>query len=610
MIGLAYEVGAIYNRKVNIHKPNYNTVKDNFKEEVKLEVNTENSKAFLLGRVKNVTIKESPLFIKNRLIASGIRPINNVVDISNYVMLETGQPLHFYDADEVGDYLGVRMAYEGEEFTTLDGVKRKLSSKDIVICNKKEATCLAGVMGGLNTEITDKTKNILIESAHFNGASIRRTSKKILRSEASNRFEKGIDINMTYYAMERSKELLEKYPNAEVSEYTHEYLKLDRSDTQIEITVDKINQVLGMNISEEDICDVFNRLGFSVSKNNQVLTVTVPTRRRDISIKEDLIEEVGRIYGVDKLEAKLPIAPTKPGHVNKYKREIKHRLASLGLNEVISYSLINEEDADRFLDREVNHITVLEPMIEKVNTLRSSIIPSLIKIYEYNRARNNKDVSIFEIGESFYKEGNEYIEENKLSILMSGELISGINTKISVDFYYIKGIVENLLNYLGYAGRYDFTINKEEKELHPYQSADIIVNGETLGFIGKLHPAIMSDNVYVCEINLSKLNSIKTGHMKFKPLSKYPSIKKDVSFIFNKDVLCKDVIKDIKKASSKILSNVVVYDEYIKDNERSLTFTLTFLDENETLKEEDVMVVFNKIIDSIVSKYDAKLKNM
>lgn len=609
-IGLAYEVGAIYDKKVVLPNPKYNTVKDNFKDEVNLSVDTDNSNLFLLGRAMNVTIKESPAFIKNRLIACGIRPINNVVDISNYVMLETGQPLHYYDADLVGKKLGVRMAYDKESLTTLDNEKRVLSKEDIVIYNETGAIGLAGVMGGLDTEITSNTKNILIESAQFNGTLIRKTAKRILRSEASSRFEKGIDLTRTYLAMERSKELLEKYADASISDYTHEYVKIKKEDKRIDITLDKINSVLGMNISSEDVMDVFRRLGFEVTLNNNVFSVVVPSRRLDISIKEDLIEEVGRIYGVDNCEAKLPVVPSTPGHIDKYIRDIKIRLSSIGLNEVITYSLINEEDYSKFSNEVKENIKVLEPMTSDRSTLRGSLITSLMGVYEYNKARNNKDISIFEIGECFYKENEEYKEEAKLAILMSGSYINGVNLKENVDFYYIKGVVENVLEYLGFDKRYDFGINNDIKELHPNISANVAVSGKNVGFIGKIHPNICSEDVYVCEISLNILRSIQTGNMKYREVSKYPSIKKDVSFILDKKVMSKDIINDIRKNSSRILNNVTVYDEYNMADEKSLTFTLTFLDENRTLTEEEVMDVFNKIIDVITNKYNAKLKNM
>ncbi len=292
ILGMAYEVGAIYDKKVKDIKIDYTESNENINDSFKVKVNTENCSLFLAKKVKNVMIKESPAFIKNRLIASGIRPINNVVDISNYVMLETGQPLHFYDADTLEGMLEVRMAEEGEKLTTLDNIERDLKEDDIVISNGKNAIGLAGVMGGLETEITEKTKNIIIESAIFDSVKVRRTSNTILRSEASNRFEKGLDPNRTYMAIERSCTLLQKYADAEIVSGIAKYENADLSDKVIDITVSNINNILGMKMTKEEIIDVFNRLGFSSKSDGEKLTVTVPSRRIDISIKEDLIEEV------------------------------------------------------------------------------------------------------------------------------------------------------------------------------------------------------------------------------------------------------------------------------------------------------------------------------
>lgn len=610
MIGMAYELGAIYDRKVKEPKPEFKTLKDNFESDVTLSVDTPNCSLFLLGRAMDVTIKESPAFIKNRLMASGIRPINNVVDISNYVMLETGQPLHFYDADKVGNFIGVRMAKSGENLKTLDNQDRALTESDIVIYNKSEALGLAGVMGGFDTEISETTKNILIESAIFDAASVRKTAKRILRSEASSRFEKGLDKARTYLAMLRSKELLEKYADAKISEFTHEYNPNKLDEKYVLVSLEKINSVLGMELNINDVKEVFRKLGFSSEEKDGVFNVNVPSRRLDINIKEDLIEEVGRIYGVDNVPAKLPVAALTPGHIDKYNRDIKVRLSSLGLNEVITYSLINSKDVNKFVKDEVNNIKVLEPMTEEKSVLRYSLVSSLIEVYQYNKARNNKDISIFEIGKSYFKKGEEYIEEEKLAILMSGEYIRGINTKINIDFYYLKGIIENTLEYLGYANRYDFTVQDKIKELHPYQSADIIVSGKCVGFIGKVNPSILKDDLYVAEINLTQIREFKTGKMKYREVSKFPGVKKDLSFIFDKNITSKDIINDIKKNSNKSLVNVEVYDEYMMDNEKSLTFTLTFQDETKTLTEEEVMEVFNKVIDVITNKYNAKLKTM
>ena len=558
----------------------------------------------LAKKVKNVTITESPEFIKNRLIASGIRPINNVVDISNYVMLETGQPLHFYDAETLSGKLEVRMATKGEKLTTLDGIERTLTEENIVISDGKKAIGLAGVMGGLETEVTDNTKNIIIESAIFNPVKIRMTSKEILRSEASNRFEKGLDPNRTYMAIERSCNLLQKYAGAEIVGGLEKYDTTELTNKKIEITYKNINSLLGSNISNKDILNVFRRLGFTYEEKGEAVIVEVPRRRMDINIKEDLIEEVGRIYGVNNIEGKLPMSPTKLGSYDKVKRQIRNKLIDLGLNETLSYVLVNEKEAKDFTNDNTEIVKLLAPMSEDRNALRHSILPSLLKIYEYNKAHYNKDVSIFEIGKTFYKKGEKYGEENGIAGLMTGNYYLGIEKK-QVDFYIIKGIVEELLDYLGYGGRYSFIVKEEmPKELHPGQSALISVNNDVIGIIGKVHPQKIKENIYVFEINLEKLLAKKVGKMKYKELSKYPSVKKDLAVIINKNVTAQEIATLIKKSAGSLLLNTEVFDVYtgkgIEENKKSIAYSLEFGTNDRTLTDEEI----NNIIDKIIANLE------
>ena len=613
IIGMAYELGAIYDKKVKDIDIDYNSIDDDINNEFNIEINTDNCSLFLSKKVKDVVIKESPDFIKKRLMACGIRPINNVVDISNYVMLETGQPLHFYDADNLGDKLIVRMANVGEKLTTLDNVERTLDENDIVIADKEKGVCLAGVMGGLNTEVEDTTKNIIIEAAIFNGVRVRKTAKKITRSESSNRFEKGIDPNRTYMAINRACHLLEKYASGKVLKGMKEYKNIDILDKEIDIEYKTINDVLGSNISNEDILDVFRKLGFETFDNGTYAKVIVPSRRGDISIKEDLIEEVSRIYGVDNIASSLP----KIGEVNnsydKTNRIIRNKLSSLGLNETLTYALVNDKESHMFTNDNYEEIRMLDPITEERNTLRYSILQSLFKVYNYNKSHNIKDVSIFEIGKGFYKKENEYYEDEKLGCIMSGDYTVGIETK-KVDFYIIKGVVEELLDFLGYKDRYSFNISEDIlKDFHPYQSAYINVNGTIVGVIGKIHPNTAKD-LYAFEINLSKLKEKQVGGIKFKDINKFPSIQKDMAFILNKDILSEDIVKEIKKTGGKLVTNVKIFDIYeginIGLNNKSIAFNITFEDYTKTLTDEEVMEVFNKIINEVENKFNAKLRNM
>ncbi len=608
ILGMAYEVGAIYGNKVKDMELSY---KEEGNIDFNLNIDTDNCTLFLAKEIKNITIKESPNFIKNRLIASGIRPINNVVDISNYVMLETGQPLHFYDLDRLGRTITVRMANDNEELVTLDNEKRILSSDDIVITDGKNAVGLAGVMGGLSTEIEEDTKNILIESALFNSVKIRKTSKKILRSEASNRFEKGIDPKRTYMAIERCCHLLEKYADATIVGGMVSIDNTDIKDSVIEVSLDKINKVLGTNITTEEVIDILNRLDFKVEESNNIFTVTVPTRRLDISIKEDIIEEVGRYYGMEKIEGSKLILPLKEGKLDKAKRQITNKMISMGLNESLSYALIPESEVHKYTTDEFTHVNLADPMSEDRKTLRYSLLYSLEQVYEYNKARNYKDVCIFEIGKGFYKE-DTYKEELKLAGLMTGKYYLDINNT-NVDFYVVKGIVEELLDYLGYNGRYTINVGNVPNELHPGVSAVINMQGKDIGIIGKLHPSITKDDVYVFEINLDKLLSNRTSNIKFKEVPKFLGMEKDVAFIVKKDITNKEIMEVIKKSGGKLLTSIELFDLYegdkISEDEKSLAYKLKFQDPSRTLTDEEVTKVFEKIISDVETKINAKLRN-
>ena len=613
IIGMAYELGAIYNKPVKDIDLSYKENNEDINNTFKVAVNTENCSLFTAKKVKNVVIKESPQFIKSRLIASGIRPINNVVDISNYVMLETGQPLHFYDADKLNGMLEVRMAQNGEKLTTLDNIERTLHDENIVISDGKRAIGLAGVMGGLDTEITDTTKNIIIESAIFDGVKVRKTSNELIRSEASNRFEKGLDPNRTYMAQNRACTLLEKYADAEVVSGIAKYDTTNKEDKKIEVEFKQINKVLGQNIPDNEILDIFRRLGFDYETTAKGAIVSVPTRRIDISIKEDINEEIGRIYGVNNIEGILPALPMRRGSFDKTTREIRNKMIGLGLNETLSYVLVSENEATQFCNDDNESIKLLDPMSEDRSVLRKSILSSLLNIYKYNESRYNKDVSIFEIAKTFYKKGEKYGEEQHLAVLMAGEYYQGIGNNKNVDFYVIKGIAEEILDYLGYKNRYSFVADNEKiaKEFHPGQSALISVNNDVVGSVGKVHPTLAND-VYVLEINLDKLLDKKVGKMKFKEISKFPSVNKDLSLVVDKNIEAQEIAKQIKKYAGSELVEIKPFDVYtgtgIPESKKSIAFNLVFSDKDKTLNDEEINEIMNKIIEGVEKNLEAEIR--
>lgn len=612
MLGLAYEAAIVTGEDVKLPDTDYKEIDENINDKLTFKVDTPNVTTFLIKGVSNITIGESPIYIKNKLMAANVRPINNVVDISNYIMLETGQPLHFYDADKVGKAMGVRNAENNETVVTLDGKERQLTIEDIVITDGKNPICLAGVMGGLNTEIDENTKNVYIEAAIFNPINIRRTSKKLLRSEASIRFEKGLDVNRCYMAMDRACHMLEELAGGSVNSGMIEYNISSRDEKQIEITLEKINSVLGYTLSVEDIKECFSRLHFNVKVTKNKFTVMVPTRRVDISIPEDLIEEIGRVYGVDNIESTLPVFPTVEPKFDNKVRVVKTEMAALGFNEVYTYSLININDVFKFTNDEFGIIKMLNPMSEDRTVLRHSIVSSLLEVYEYNKNRNVKNLSIFEVAKCFSLINGNYIENNKLSFLMAGKYTEGLNPDY-YDFYSAKGVVEDLLDHLGYKSRYSFEIGEFPEELHPTKSAYINVSGKIVGFLGQVHPKLTKDEIYVVEINLDTLFENRTGKIKVKETSKFPGISKDVAFVLNKNVICDDVVSSIKQAGGRLLKTIEVFDYYegdkIDENKKSIAYNLYFEDPNKTLSLDEIMPIFDKIIENVVKKHNAVLRD-
>lgn len=614
-IGFAYEVGSILNKKVKLPELTTNPINENINDYFNLKVETDKCPYYLAKMVKDVEIKESPDFIKKRLIDAGMRPINNVVDISNYVMLEYGQPLHFFDKEKLGNTIVVRDAYDDEKIVTLDEKERTLSSKDIVITDSVKPVAIAGVMGGLNTDIDNNTKTILIESAIFDGVSIRYTSSNLnLKSEASIRYGKGLNYEYTKDAIERACHLLEKYANAKVLSGTVMHDIIDKTPKIVEFNVNDVNKMLGINISRENMEKEFTRLGFEYKYENDLFTVTIPNRRLDIEPNvNDIAEEIGRLYGYHNLVGTLPVLSTKRGEYKGdllIRKNISKHMRSLNLNEVKTYTLVSPEMSKIFNYENKENAVLPNPMSVDKSVIRTTLIPSLINIYEYNKARKVSDVLIYEIAKTYDK---NYNEDVKLCILMKGNYIVNdwMNNKINVDFYLIKGIVENLLNYLGLKNRYTF--NKSViNNLHNGISASICVDREIVGIIGRVHPSVIKDDVYVCELSVTKLNrTVKP--IKYKESSKYPEIVKDVAFVMPKELSSGDVVDSIKKFGGRLLSNIDVFDVYtgenVKENEKSIAYTLTFKDDTRTLSDDEVNVVFRNIIDKVTEKFNIILRD-
>lgn len=613
-IGFAYEIATILNKKVTLPNLDYNEISDDINNHFSLSVETKKCPYYLAKMVKDVTIKESPDFIKKRLVSAGMRPINNVVDISNYVMLEYGQPMHFFDKNKLGDKIVVRDAKEGEKITTLDGKDRILKASDIVITDGEKPVCIAGVMGGLNTDVDENTKDILIESAIFDAVSIRYTASNLnLKSEASIRYGKGLNYEYTKDAINRACHLLEKYADAKILTGIVMHDNIDKTPKVVEFKPSAINKMLGITISEEDMASELDRLDFKYTKDGDKFTCTIPNRRLDIEANvNDIAEEIGRLYGYQNLVSTLPKGEFKSGvYVGdvKYRKLISKRLRALGLNECKTYTLVSPDMAKLFNYENKNKIVLPNPMSVDKSVIRATLIPSLLNIYDYNKARKVTDVCIYEISKTY---DTNLTEDTKVSVLMKGNYLvnNWQNLRVKVDFYLVKGIVENLLDYLGLKNRYSFVVDTIP-DLHPGISAKIILDREEIGVIGRVHPSLKKDEIYVFELSMNKLiKQIKP--LKYKEASKYPSITKDMAFIVKKDVSSNDIQSIIKKVGGRLLTDIDVFDVYVGENvgddEKSIAYTLTFSDSTRTLSDEEVTQLFRQIIEK-VEQTGAKLRD-
>ncbi len=613
-IGFAYEIAAILNRKVTLPDCSYKEEKDSIENHFSLDVETSKCPYYLAKMVTDVKIGESPEFIQRRLIAAGMRPINNVVDISNYVMLEFGQPLHFFDKDTLGDHILVRNAKEKEEVVTLDGKNRVLHSSDIVITDGEKPVCIAGVMGGENTEVTANTKNILIEAAIFDPVSIRYTATHLdLRSEASIRYGKGLNYEYTMMAMNRACCLLEKYAEAKVLSGMVMHDVVDISEKVVEFYPEQVDKMLGIRITEDDMKVELERLDFPYTLEDGKFRVVIPKRRLDIDPNvNDIAEEIGRLYGYQKLVSTLPKVGIRRGEYVgdvKYRKAVSKRLRSLGFNEVKTYTLVSPEMSSSFDYEKKEKVILPNPMSVDKSIIRTTLLPSLLQVYQYNKARKVEDIAIYEVAKTYDK---SYQEESKIAFLMKGNyVVNHWKGSMPVDFYLMKGFVEDILCYFGFQNRYSF-VNASLPDMHPGKSCQVLLDRKQVGILGQVHPNVCKDEVYVCEISLQALmQHIKP--LKYKEASKYPSIIKDVAFIIPKDMSSQVVTDLVKKAGGRLLTAIDIFDVYtgenVERNQKSLAYKLTFSSLERTLTEEEVMEVFNHIIDKVTKELHASIRD-
>ncbi|HCV6190493.1 TPA: phenylalanine--tRNA ligase subunit beta [Staphylococcus aureus] len=618
MIGTAYEVAALYNTKMTKPETTSNELDLSANDELTVTIENEDKVPYYSARVvHDVTIEPSPIWMQARLIKAGIRPINNVVDISNYVLLEYGQPLHMFDQDAIGSQqIVVRQANEGEKMTTLDDTERELLTSDIVITNGQTPIALAGVMGGDFSEVKEQTSNIVIEGAIFDPVSIRHTSRRLnLRSESSSRFEKGIATEFVDEAVDRACYLLQTYANGKVLKDRVSSGELGAFITPIDITADKINRTIGFDLSQNDIVTIFNQLGFDTEINDDVITVLVPSRRKDITIKEDLIEEVARIYGYDDIPSTLPVFDkVTSGQLTdrQYKtRMVKEVLEGAGLDQAITYSLVSKEDATAFSMQQRQTIDLLMPMSEAHASLRQSLLPHLIEAASYNVARKNKDVKLFEIGNVFFANGEGELPDQVeyLSGILTGDYVVNQwqGKKETVDFYLAKGVVDRVSEKLNL----EFSYRRADIDgLHPGRTAEILLENKVVGFIGELHPILAADNdlkrTYVFELNFDALMAVSVGYINYQPIPRFPGMSRDIALEVDQNIPAADLLSTIHAHGGNILKDTLVFDvyqgEHLEKGKKSIAIRLNYLDTEETLTDERVSKVQAEIEAALIEQ--------
>ncbi|MEN6462123.1 MAG: phenylalanine--tRNA ligase subunit beta [Syntrophomonas sp.] len=627
LINLAREVAALNGTDVRIPELKITENGERIDDFISVKIDAPDlCPRYTARAIKNVTLKPSPAWMQEHLINSGIRPINNVVDITNYVMLETNQPLHAFDYSLLGQdhTIVVRRAKPGEKFTTLDDVERELDQNMLVITDGSKPVALAGVMGGLNTEINDSTTTVLLESACFMGTNIRRTSHTLaLRSDSSIRFEKGTDINGVIYAVNRAANLIQELAGGEVVSGICDEYPAHQVPKKILLRPERVNYLLGTSIPTEEIKVFLTRLKFNVSDIKDYLMVEVPTYRPDIEMEVDLIEEVARLYGYQNIPTNLPYGPTTTGGLTPYQkfRDMVKSLAAHQLYEVINYSFINPTWLDMLLLPENselrNVIKVANPLSEDQSVMRTLLLPGLLTTVSRNLARKNDNLAMFEMGSVFYPDVQGLPREKlKLAAVVAGNTdVNWLKHKVDMDFYYLKGIVESFLNQLGVTG-FRF-IEATNPGYHPGRTALIQVGEKILGVIGEIHPLVLQNfsikpRACAFELDMEMLYEFSSRKIMMEEIARYPSVERDIAIIVDQALEVDRVISVIKEAEDKLLREVVVFDIYsgeqVPQGSKSIAFKLTLQASDRTLTDDEVSKTITDVLEALKTRLDARLR--
>ena len=626
MVGLSREFGIMTNQKAlfPVIMVNENGESIEGKASVAIEAHDLCTR-FTSRLVTNVTIEPSPLWMQNRLRNSGIRPINNVVDVTNYVMLELGQPMHAYDYDCVADHtLIARRAKAGETLTTLDGNERELNESMLIIADTKGPIGVAGVMGGLTSEVTDKTTNVLFEAAVFNGPSIRRTSKALgMRSEASGRFERGVNHKYTAYAIDRAAQLLQQIcPSCKVSVGVIDVYPEPVEQRTVTFTAEQINDYLGTSIEKDRMVDILTKLEFGITESGDTIKALVPTWRDDVTVMPDIAEEVARIVSYDNIAPTIPVAILSSGGMTPKKaltKDVTHYLAHAGLSQIITFSFMHKDGLTNMMlpegDSRYTAIPILNPISEEFPYMRTTLVPAVIEAAKRNIAQQNKDLWLFETANVYEPKAlplTEVPHERPMACgIMMGKVTEAAwnQAQRDTDFYDVKGVVDGLLAKLGLT-QYDIQPSSESY-YHPGVSAHYTINGVTVANYGELHPQVvknfdLSGKVYMFEIDLEAVLSITVPPFRYQSFSKFPGTSRDLAIVAPVSVTSGDIVALIKEHGGEYLEFVSIFDvyegEHIEAGYRSLAYNLQFRSMEGTLNDEDIDGAIQAIIDALATK--------
>ncbi|MCK1212303.1 phenylalanine--tRNA ligase subunit beta [Streptococcus uberis] len=625
MRGVAHEVAAIYGKELKFPVKTPQESSKATSDLISVAIESDKVLTYASRVVENVTVQASPQWLQNRLMNAGIRPINNVVDVTNYVLLYFGQPMHAFDFNkfESGDILA-RQARNGEKIVTLDGEERDLIDQDIVIAVNDKPVALAGVMGGKATEIDSHSKTVVLEAAVFDGKAIRKTSGRLnLRSESSSRFEKGVNYDTVIEALDFAAAMLEELAGGQVLAGYLQAGQVPTEPVQVLTTLDYVNVRLGTNLAYSDIEDVFAKLGFGLAGDAQAFTVSVPRRRWDISIQADLVEEIVRIYGYDKLPTTLPEAGGTAGELTAsqlLRRRVRAIAEGAGLTEIISYALTTPEKAQAFAI-ESSHLTELMwPMTIERSALRQNIVSGMLDTIAYNVARKQKNLAIYEIGKVFEQNADPKVdlpnERDTFAFALTGLVAEkDFQTQATaVDFYYAKGILESLFSKLNL--KVTFVAEKDMASMHPGRTARILLGEETIGFLGQVHPQVANDydipETYVAELNLQAIEANMASTQIFTEISKQPAVSRDIALLVDDQLSHQDIVTIIEGLGLKYLESIKLFDVYaganIEPGKKSMAYSLTFQNPQESLRDEEVAKYMNKISEALLEKANAQVR--